>query len=77
MENFDLLRDHIMHHLTAKSEFRVSKGAASQATAAVGSALRWETVYMKPFQDTSRPESTDDPADLSNLDTPRSCGASV
>ena len=36
---------------------------------------------MEPFQDTSRPESTDDPADLSNLDThtptPRLHGVSV
>ena len=37
---------------------------------------------MEPFQDTSRLESTDDPADLSNLDTqialtPRSYGVSV
>ena len=36
---------------------------------------------MEPFQDTSRPDCTDDPADLSNLDThtptTRSCGISV
>ena len=70
-----------MHHLTAKHEFRVPKGSASQATTAVGSASRWETVHMQPFQDTSRPESTDDPADRSNLDThtptPRLCGVSM
>ena len=58
-----------MRHLTAKCEFRVPRGSASQATAAVGSSSRCETVQMEPFQDTSRPESTDDPADLSNLDT--------
>ena len=54
-----------MCHLTAKSEFRVPKGSASQASAAAGSASRRETVYMELFQDISRPESTDDPADLS------------
>ena len=36
---------------------------------------------MEPFQDTSHPESTCDPADMSHLDThtptPRSCGYSV
>ena len=80
-DNFDCLRDHIVSHLTAKSEFRVTRGSVSQATAAAGSASRRETVHMEPFQDTSRPESTDDPAELSNLDThtptPRSGGISV
>ena len=36
-DNFDFLRDHIMRHLTAKSEFRAPKGSASQASAAAGS----------------------------------------
>ena len=81
-DNFDFLRDHIVPHLTAKSEFRVSRGSASQATAAAASASRLETVHIEPFQDTSRPESTDDPGDLSNLDAqisliPRSRGVSV
>ena len=79
--NFDFRRDHIVCHLTAKSEFRAPKGSASQASVAAGSASRWETVHMEPFQDTSRPESTDDPPDLSNLDThtptPRSRGVNV
>ena len=38
-------------------------------------------MQMEPFQDTSPPESIEDPADLSNLDThnatPRSCGVSM
>ena len=123
--NFAFLRDHIMHHLTAKGEFRASRGSASKSQHPDGrpctwdlsrillvqnplmtqqtcptrihrlllldqgfqgvclqvSASRWETVHMGPFQDTSCPESTDDPADLSNQDTqtapPRSCGISV
>ena len=58
-----------MRHLKAKSEVRVPKGSASQATAAAGLASRWKTVHMEPFQDTSRPESTDDQADMSHLDT--------
>ena len=57
------------------------KGSASQDPTTMVSASRWETVHMEPFQDTSRPESTDDPADMSNLDTYtptlRSCGVSV
>ena len=81
LRQFDFLRDHIVLHLTAKSEFRVVKGSASQASAVAGSASKRETVHMEPFQDTSRPDSTDDPADLSNLDThtptPRSRGVSV
>ena len=80
-DNFNLLRDHILRHITVKSKFMVSRGSASQTTAAAGSASRRETVHMEPFQDTSHPESTDDPADLSNLDThtptPRSHGVSV
>ena len=32
--NFPFLRDHIVHHLTAKSEFRVPRGSASQVSAA-------------------------------------------
>ena len=39
-DNFDFLRDHIVRHLTAKSEFRVPKGIASQASAAAGSSSR-------------------------------------
>ena len=35
-DNFDFLRDHIVCHLTAKSEFRAPKGSASQASAAAG-----------------------------------------
>ena len=57
-----------MCHLKGKSEFRASKGSASQASAAAGSASRRETVHMKPFQGTSRPESTYDPADMSQMD---------
>ena len=68
-DNFDFLRDHIMRHLTAKSDFRVPKGSASQASAAAGSSSRRETVHMEPFQDTSRPESTCDPSDIAHLDT--------
>ena len=64
-DNFAFLRDHIMHHLTAKSEFRVSRRSASKGTAA----SRQETVNMELFQDTSLPESTDDSADLFDLDT--------
>ena len=67
--NFDFLRDHIMRHLTAKSEFRAPKGPASQASAAVNSSFRWETVHMELFQDTSHPESTCDPSDILHLDT--------
>ena len=52
-----------------KSEFRIPKGYTSEATAAAGSASRWETVHMELFQDTSFPEFIDDPADLSKLDT--------
>ena len=70
-----------MRHLKGKSEFRASKGSASQASAAAGSASRRETVHMETFQDTSCPESTYDPADISHLDThtptPRSRGVSV
>ena len=67
-----------MRHLKGKSEFRAPKGSASQASAAAGSGSRRETVHMEPFQDTSHPESTYDPADMSHLDThtptPRSRG---
>ena len=63
-DNFDFLRDHIVCHLTAKSEFRAPKGSASQASAAADSSSRRETVHSELFQDTSRPESTCDPADL-------------
>ena len=70
-----------MCHLKGKGEFGVSKGSASQASAAAGSASRRETMHMKPFQDTSRPESTHDAADMSHLDTHtptlQSCGISV
>ena len=80
-DNFHFLRGHIMRHLKRKSEFRASKGSASQASAASGSASRRESVHMEPFQDTSRPESIYDPADMSHLDThtptPRSRGVSV
>ena len=68
-DDFDFLRDHTMCHLTAKSEFRAPKASASQASAAAGSSSRWKTVHMEPFQDTSRPESTCDPSDISHLDT--------
>ena len=81
MDNFHFLRDHIVRHLKGKSEFSASKGSASQASAAAGSASRREIVHMEPFQDTSRLESTYDPADMSHLDTrtptPRSLGVSV
>ena len=70
-----------MRHLKGKSEFGPSKGTASQASAAAGSASTRETVHMEPFQDTSHPESTYDPADMSHLDThmptPRSCSVIV
>ena len=68
-DNFDFLRDHIVRHLTAKSEFRAPMGSASQANATAGSSSRRETVHMEPFQDTSRPESTCDPLIISHLDT--------
>ena len=80
-DNFDFLWDHIVHHLTAKSEFRDPKGSASQASAAVDSSSRQETMHMEPFQDTSDPESTCDPSDIMHLDThtssTRSCAVSV
>ena len=41
-ENFEILRDHIVRHLTAKSEFGAPKGSASQASVAVGSSSRRE-----------------------------------
>ena len=58
-----------MHHLTAKSEFRAPKGSASQDSAAAGSSSGLETVQTEPFHDTSHPESTCDPSDISHLDT--------
>ena len=58
-----------MCHLTAKSEFRTPKGSASQVSAAAGSQSRGETVQREPFQDTSHPESTCVPSDISHLDT--------
>ena len=58
-----------MCHHTAKSKFRAPKGSASQASAAAGSSSSWETLHMKLFEDTSRPESTCDPSDISHLDT--------
>ena len=80
-DNFHFLRGHIVRHLKGKSEFGESKGSASQVSAEAGSGSRTETVHMEPFQDTSRPESTYDPADKSHLDihtpTPRSRGVSV
>ena len=79
--NFDFLRDHIMRHLTAKSEFRATKRSASQASAAAGSSSSWKTVHSEPFQDTSHPESTCDPSDILHMDThmptTRSCAVSV
>ena len=57
---FYLLRDHIVCHLKGKSEFRTSKGSASQASAAASSASRRETVHMEPFEDTFHPEFTYD-----------------
>ena len=67
-DNFEFLRDHILRHLTAKSEFRVPKGSASKASAA-GSSSRQETVQIELFHDTSRSESTFDTSDISHLDT--------
>ena len=70
-----------MPHLKGKSEFRAPKGSASQAIGAAGSASRRETVHRELFQDTSRPESRYDSADMSHLDThsptPRSRGVSM
>ena len=68
-DDFHFLRDHIVRHLKGKSEFSASKGSASEASAAAGSASGRETVHREPFQDTSRPESTYDPTDMSHLDT--------
>ena len=69
-----------MRHLTAKSKFRAPKGSAFQASATVGSSSRRETVQTEPL-DTSRPESTCDPSDISHLDmhmpTTRSLAVSV
>ena len=78
-DNFDFLRDHIVRHLTVKSEFRAPKGSASQASAAVGSSFKQETVHMESFQDTFRPESTCDPSDILHLDThtPTTCSRAV
>ena len=73
-DNFDFLRDHSVHHLTAKSEFRAPKGSASQASAAEGSSSRRETVHSEPFQDTSRPESTCDPSDISHIPDSKTTG---
>ena len=58
-----------MRHLTAKSEFRSPKESASQASVAARSASRQETVHLEPCQDTSRPESTCDPSDISHMET--------
>ena len=58
-----------MHRLTTKSELRAPKGSASQASAAVGSLSRRETVHSELFQDTSHPESTCDPSDIWHMDT--------
>ena len=69
-DNFDFLRDHIVRHLTAKSEPRAPKGSASQASAAASLSSRQETVHVEPLQDTSCPESTCDPSDISHLDMP-------
>ena len=44
-KNIDFLRDHIMRHLTAKSEFRVPKGSASQASAAAGQLVILQTSH--------------------------------
>ena len=46
-ENYDFLRDHIVRYLTAKTKFRAPKGSASQASAAVGSSFRQETVHSE------------------------------
>ena len=62
-DNSDFLRDHIVHHLTAKSEFRAPKGSASQASAAAASSSRWETVHTQPFQDTVVKKFVDDKPD--------------
>ena len=53
-DNFDFLSDHIMRHLTAKSEFRAPKGSASQASAAAGSSSIRQTVHSELFQDASQ-----------------------
>ena len=67
-----------MRYLTAKREFR---GSVSQVSAAAHSLSRQETVETELFQDTSHPESTCDPSDISHLDThtptTRSCAVSV
>ena len=80
-DNFDFLRDHIVRYLKGKSEFRAPKVSSSQASAAAGPASRQENVHMELFQDTSRLESTCDPADILHLDThtptPRSRGVRV
>ena len=80
-DNFDFFMDHIVRHLTAKSEFGAPKRSASQASAAAGSSSKHETVHMEPFEDTSHPESTCDPSDILHLDThtstTRSCAVSV
>ena len=80
-DNFYFLMDYIMCHLKGKSDLRAPKGSASQASAAAGSASRRETVHMELFQDTSRPESRNDPADMSHLEThmstARSCDGSM
>ena len=68
-DNFDFLRDHIVRHLTAISEFRAPKWSASQASAAAASSSSRETVHMELLQDTSRPKSTCDPSDISHQDT--------
>ena len=68
-DNFHLLRDHIVHHLTAKSEFRAPKGSTSQTSAAAGSSSRLETVQTEPFQDTFHPELICHLSGISHLDT--------
>ena len=57
-----------MRDLTGKSEFTAPRGSASQPSAA-SSGFIIQTVHIEPFQDTSRPESTYDPSDISHLDT--------
>ena len=43
--------------------------AKDGSSAAAGSSFRRETVHMEPFHDSSRPESTCDPTDISHPDT--------
>ena len=65
----------------SKKWIQGSQGVCFPSHCSSGLSIQTETVHMELFQDTSRPKSTDDPADLSNLDThtptPRLHGFSV